>query len=186
MAGLLALSIGACGEEVKTISKEEGSTAAATAAAQTQTQTAAAAGTAAEEPAAEGYYFEASGIRLYPDMDVDTVLASLGECTHYEEESCAAQGMAHFYTFADYEINTYPDGNINRIYYILLKTDNVATAEGVDLSMDKEKVISVYGEDYTEDGRKLYYEKGGMRLSFIFNADDTLASIEYDSIVLEN
>ena len=182
-AGVLVMSLAGCGEEVKTIGGE-GSNAAPTAAqvedaAPVQVQGAAAA-TAAEEP----YCFEISGVSLYPDMDVSTVLDSLGEYSHYEEESCAAQGMAHFYTFADYEINTWPDGDIDRIYYILLKTDNVATKEGVDLSMNKDKIIEVYGDGYQEDGHKLSYEKDGMKLVFILNDDNTIASIEYDSCAL--
>ncbi len=186
-AGVLAMSLAGCGEEVKTIGGDAGNAAAPTAAQTAETAPAAGEGDAAavtETAAPEGYVFEISGVSLYPDMDVSTVLDSLGEYSHYEEESCAAQGMAHFYTFADYEINTWPDGDIDRIYYILLKTDNVKTPEGVDLSMDKEKVISVYGEDYEEDGHKLSYTKGGMKLVFILNDDGTIASIEYDSIAL--
>ena len=188
--GVLVFGLSACGEDVKTIGGDSaGNTQTVAAAAETGTETSAAAGqTDAGAPAdtaeAAGYAFEISGVKLYPDMDVSTVLDSLGEYTHYEEESCAAQGMAHFYTFSDYEINTWPDGDIDRIYYILLKTDNVKTPEGVDLSMDKEKVISVYGEDYEEDGHKLSYSKGGMKLVFILNDDGTIASIEYDSTAL--
>ena len=189
-AGVLAVSLAACGEEVKTIGGgDNGSNApvAATAEAAGAETTPAAdadapAGTTESAPA--GYAFEISGVRLFPDMDVTTVPEALGEYTHYEEESCAAQGMAHFYTFADYEINTWPDGDTDRIYYILLKTDNVATAEGVDLSMNKDKIIEVYGDGYQEDGHKLSYEKGGMKLVFILNDDDTIQSIEYDSCAL--
>ena len=78
----------------------------------------------------------------------------------------------------------YTRKDIDRIYYIQLKTDNVATAEGVDLSMNKDGIISVYGEDYTEDGHKMVYAKGGMELSFILNDDGTINSIEYDSTAL--
>ena len=186
-AGVLAMSLAACGDEVKTIGGSEGNASAPTVAqaAETEAETGSTDTTAAaEQPAAEGYAFEISGVRLYPDMDVSTVLDSLGEYSHYEEESCAAQGMAHFYTFSDYEINTWPDGDIDRIYYILLKTDNVKTPEGVDLSMDKDKIISVYGDGYQEDGHKLFYSKGGMELVFILNDDGTIASIEYDSTAL--
>ncbi|MBR3517564.1 MAG: hypothetical protein IKO10_14775 [Lachnospiraceae bacterium] len=189
-AGVLVMSLAACGEEVKTIGggEADGSAPAATTAADAGAETAPAAeegaGTETVESAATGYTFEISGVQLYPDMDVTTVPEALGEYTHYEEESCAAQGMAHFYTFADYEINTWPDGDIDRIYYILLKTDNVATKEGVDLSMNKDKIIEVYGDGYQEDGHKLSYEKDGMKLVFILNDDNTIASIEYDSCAL--
>ena len=182
-AGMLAFGLAACGDEVKTIGGEAGGSAP-TAATTEEAVPVTEEGAAAEAPAAGGYVFEISGVQLYPDMDITTVPEALGEYSHYEEESCAAQGMAHFYTFADYVINTWPDGDIDRIYYIQLKTDNVATAEGVDLSMNKDGIISVYGEDYTEDGHKMVYAKGGMELSFILNDDGTINSIEYDSTAL--
>ncbi|MBR3307971.1 MAG: hypothetical protein IKI75_12060 [Lachnospiraceae bacterium] len=178
-AAAAAMTLAACGEEVKEIEKKDDTVALQGSGEESVQQT----GSAAEPVSAERYCFEISGVSLTPDMDVATVLGSLGEYSHYEEESCAAQGKAHFYTFADYEINTYPDGSTDRIYYISLKSDNVATAEGVDLSMDKDKVISVYGSDYTENGRMITYEKGGMRLNFVFNDDNTIASIEYLSEV---
>lgn len=133
---------------------------------------------------AKGYSFEVNGVALTPDMDIDTVLDKLGEpVSTFESESCAKQGMAYLYTFADFEIETYPDGDTNRIYYISFLNDNVTTTEGVDLSFSKDAVIEVYGEPTeTTDTTLIYKSKDSdSKLKFIFESDDTMISIEYDS-----
>lgn len=133
---------------------------------------------------AAGYAFEVSGVSLMPDMDIDSVLSQLGEPeTTFESESCAKQGKAYLYTFSDYEVETYPDGETNRVYYISLLNDNVATAEGVDLSYTKDQVIEVYGEPTETKENTLIYKKDGSesKLKFIFESDENMISIEYDS-----
>ena len=67
---------------------------------------------------------------------------------------------------------------------VILKDDTVATAEGVDLSMTKDKVIEVYGNDYQETEGRIAFEKDGMKLCFILDGDN-IAAIEYNSSVLD-
>ena len=133
---------------------------------------------------AGGYAFEANGVTLLPDMDIDTVLDQLGDANSvFESESCARQGTAYLYNYGDYEIETYPDGDVNRIYYISLLTDMVSTPEGVDLSMTKDDVIAKLGEPTETTDNALIYQKDGSdsKLKFIFEDDETMVSIEYDS-----
>lgn len=101
-----------------------------------------------------------------------------------EEPSCAAQGIAKLYTYSSYEIDTYPDGDRDLIASIILKDDNVATSEGVDLSMTRADVVEAYGEDYEEAEGCITYTKDGMKLKFILDGEN-LASIEYNSSVLD-
>ncbi len=132
----------------------------------------------------QGYMFESNGVKIAVDVDMNEIKDSLGEPKSvFEEPSCAAQGTAYLYSYSGYEINTYPDGELNRIAYILLKDDTVATMEGVDLSMTREDVIAAYGDDYEGDDKKISYEKDGMTLNFMFDGD-SIISIEYDSGVL--
>ena len=133
-----------------------------------------------------GYEFSANSVTMTPDMDFAPVLEALGEPQHYYEvKSCAFEGMDKIYTYPSFEITTYPDGSIDRISYINLKDDTVTTAEGVYLSMSKDKVIEIYGDSYTEDAGVMVYEKGGMELKFIFDAD-SLTSIEYATEALKD
>lgn len=137
-----------------------------------------------EAGSTKGYVFESNGVKISVDADMAPIAEALGEPEGYfEEPSCAAQGTARLYTYSGFEIDTYPDGDKDLIACIILKDDTVATPEGVDLSMTKEKVIEVYGEDYEETEGKIAYEKDGMKLCFILEGD-YIVSIEYDSAVL--
>lgn len=128
-----------------------------------------------------GYLFEINGVTLGVDMDMNELLSKLGDAKSvFEAESCAAQGKAYIYSYGSYEIETYPDGEKNRIAYIILKDDTVATQEGIDLSRTRADIIKAYGEAGEESDGRLTYEKGGMKLNFIFNGED-IASIEYVS-----
>lgn len=142
-------------------------------------------GQAEAESLPEGYRFQAGSVTLMPDMDIDTVLAQLGESRSvYEAPSCAGQGVSYLYDYISYEIETYPaEGGVNRIGYIILKDDTVSTSEGVDLSMTKADCIDVYGEPYEEKENKLVYVQGNTKLNFILEGE-YIVSIEYASGVI--
>lgn len=132
----------------------------------------------------KGYVFEVNGIQIGVDMDASTVVSKLGDpVSYFEEPSCAAQGIAKLYTYASYEIDTYPDGDKDLIATIILKDDNVKTAEGIDISKTKADVIAVYGDKYEETAGQIAYVKDGMKLCFILDGDN-IASIEYNSSVV--
>lgn len=134
---------------------------------------------------ARGYYFAVNETAASVDMDIEELLPQLAEAKSvFEAPSCAGEGVDYIYNFSAYEIETYPaaDGK-NRIGFITLKDDTVATAEGIDLSMTKEDVIRVYGEDYEESPNQITYEKDGTKLNFIFQ-EDNIISIEYVSAVV--
>lgn len=137
------------------------------------------------ENSVAGYVFDANGVTVKVDMDMDELATQLGESKSiFEAPSCAGEGISYIYNFTSYEIETYPaaDGK-NLIGFIVLKDDTVATKEGIDLSMTKEDVILTYGEDYEENGSQISYEKDGTKLNFIFE-EDNIISIEYVSPVI--
>ncbi len=128
-----------------------------------------------------GYVFSYEGTEIPVDADVAPIIEVLGEPNSYfESPSCAADGIGKLYTYSDFEIQTYPDGDVDRVLYVLLRTDNVATAEGIDLSSSKEDIVSAYGEPSSEATGAMTYEKNDVSLVFIFD-DESLISIEYDS-----
>lgn len=129
------------------------------------------------------YVFKYNGITMECDGDANAVVDSLGEPdSYFEEPSCAADGIGKYYTYADFEIDTYPDGDNDLIMYIILKTDNVKTPEGIDLSSTKDDVINAYGDNYSETaGGSISYSDGTTILTFIFNADGYVSSIQYSS-----
>ncbi len=138
-------------------------------------------GAAASSKSESGFTFEYEGLEITVDADVAPVIEKLGEPSKYfESPSCAAEGIGKLYTYSDFEIQTYPDGDVDRVLYVRLRTDNVSTKEGVDLSSSKDDIISAYGEPTSEGTGSMTYENNGTSLIFIFDGD-ALSSIEYDS-----
>ena len=166
----IAMGLGAvaCGSsDTKVIESTESNQAASTAS------------TAQSE--SSGYTFSYNGTTIAVDADAAPIIEALGDAKNYfESPSCAAEGIGKLYTYDDFEIQTYPDGDTDRVLYVLLKTDNVSTAEGIDLASSRDDIVAAYGEPTTEETGSMKYEKDGMTLVFIFDGD-SLISIEYDS-----
>ena len=130
---------------------------------------------------AGGYVFHYNDLQIGVDEDAAPIVEKLGEPSQYfESPSCAADGIGKLYTYNDFEIQTYPEGDKDLILYVRLRTDNVATDEGLDLSSTKEDIISAYGNPTAEATGSMTYENNGVSLVFIFDGD-SLSSIEYDS-----
>ncbi len=167
LVATMALSLVACGSSNDTkVIESSGSGEAAT---------------TSESTTSTGYVFTYDGTDIPVDADVAPIIEALGEASQYfESPSCAADGIGKLYTYSDFEIQTYPDGDVDRVLYVLLRTDNVATAEGIDLSSSRDDIIAAYGDPTSEVTGSLTYEKDGMSLVFIFDGD-SLISIEYDS-----
>lgn len=166
MIGAMALSLVACGGSSDTKVIEGGNSSA-----NTSTSTA----------NSTGYVFSYNGIDMPVDSDVAPILEKLGEPKkEFTSPSCAGQGDGHLYTYDDFEIQTYPEGDKDLILYVSLRTDNVATKEGVDLASSKDEILTAYGEPVEESASSLKFEKDGVKLVFIFDGD-SLISIEYDS-----
>ena len=164
---VMALSLVACGGSDTKVIESDSSISSDTASSDSNTST--------------GYVFSYNGIDMPVDSDVAPIIEALGDPDEYfESPSCAADGIGKLYTYSDFQIQTYPDGDQDLILYVLLRTDNVATAEGIDLSSSKDDIIAAYGEATTESSSALQYEKDGMTLQFLFDGD-SLISIEYDS-----
>ncbi len=128
-----------------------------------------------------GYVLTVSGVDIPVDADASGIIEALGEPNSYfEAPSCAAQGIGKHYTYNDFEIETYPDGETDRILYVMLKSDAVSTAEGINLSSSRDDVKNTYGEPLEDTEKSLTYQKGDMKLKFIFDGEKII-SIEYDS-----
>ena len=133
------------------------------------------------EEASGGYVFSYKGTDISVDADATGILEALGEANSYfESPSCAAQGIDKLYTYNDFELETYPDGDIDRGLYVRLKSDAVSTQEGITTSSTKDEIKEAYGEPTSEVSGNMVYEKGDMKLKFIFDGD-SVVSIEYDS-----
>ena len=134
------------------------------------------------DASSEAYVFNYQGTEIPVDADAAPIVEKLGEpSSYFESESCAAQGIGKLYTYGDFEFETYPDGDTDRILYVMLKSDAVSTQEGISLANSKEDVIATYGTPDQERTGAVNYLLGEMTLKFIFDGDDMI-SIEYDSL----
>lgn len=177
---LMLAGLTACGEDTKVI--ESAGTS------QVQTQVIGGADGATEiklEDENGGWAFQTGEAVITPDMDAASIVDLLGEPkSYFEAASCAFEGLDKIYTYTSFEIETYPQGEVDRIKSIVLKDDTVSTAEGISIGDGGEKVREIYGTPTEEDTGKLVYQKDQMKLVFVVN-NGAVASIEYDSMVME-
>lgn len=132
-------------------------------------------------PAEEGktYTFTSGTTKIAINAEAAPVLASLGEWRDYAESaSCAFEGLDKVYTYAGFEIQTYPSGEKDFVYMIILQDDTVATEKGIRIGATKDAVLTAYGTPDGESATALTYNGKGMYLQFILR-DGTVTSIQY-------
>lgn len=134
---------------------------------------------------AKGYVFSFNGTDVVIDAKADDIIASLGEpASYYEAASCAFNGLDKIYTYASFEVDTYPQDDADYISGVILKDDTVETQEGIYIGQTMQDMIDTYGDGYSDEDGMYVYKKDGMKLCFIVN-DDSIVSIKYLSTVLD-
>lgn len=134
----------------------------------------------------KGYLFGISdGVSIgMDDIFDETVMEKLGEPVEYfEAASCAFNGLDKTYTYEHFIVYTYPMDDKDYVYSIVLIDDKVSTSEGAKINMKKSEIEEIYGNDYKEDGNAIIFEKEGMFLYFMLDAD-VVTSVQYNSSVL--
>lgn len=133
----------------------------------------------------KGYVFQYQDVKVSVDENMKPILEKLGEpVSYFEAASCAFEGLDKIYTYNDFEIDTYPQGEEDYVSAIILKNDVITTAEGIYIGCSKNDVTAAYGTDYREEGSMFVYEKDGMKLCFLFD-NEIVTSIQYFSTVLD-
>lgn len=129
------------------------------------------------------FVFTYEGMELSVNEDIESVVEKLGEpVSYYEAASCAFEGLDKIYTYASFQLDTYPQDGKDMLASIYFKDDLVQTTEGISLYMTKDDMIKAYGEASTVNDNEYIYEKGNGRLRFILK-DDEIISIEYQTKV---
>jgi len=133
----------------------------------------------------KGFVFISGDVQIVIDAEAETIVEALGKPkSYFEAASCAFEGLDKIYTYPGFEVNTYPLKDVDYISSVILKDDTVATPEGLAIGDSKDKIEELYGNDCTVDNNLIVYERGEMKLRIILK-DDTIASIEYVSNILE-
>ena len=128
------------------------------------------------------YVFETIGTTIKLNEETSSILNGLGkEIEYYEAKSCAFDGMDKTYTYAGFQLLTYPKDDKDYVSSVVLKDYTVSTKEGVFIGDAKSKVEETYGTDYTDKNGAYVYTKGKSTLEFIFDGD-SVSSITYTAI----
>lgn len=116
-----------------------------------------------------GFAFVYNNVKITPNDLVDPLIAALGsEYTYYESPSCAYIGLDKCYVYKGFSIYTYPDDNgVDHVLQVMLTDDSLSTPEGLIIGDTAQKVMELYGENYTESGGSYAYTSGKTTLMII-------------------
>lgn len=132
-----------------------------------------------KKTASSKYVFSYYGIEMPIGEDASAIVDSLGEpISYFEAESCAFDGIDKTYTYSEFVLITYPDGDTDRVSTIRLTSDTVSTPEGVELGSSLDDVVAAYGDGYVQDVNSYIYTDGNCKLMFVIT-DDVVTSITY-------
>ena len=119
------------------------------------------------------------------------LLKKLGDNYHYSEAmSCAYDGMDKIFSYEEYDVYTYPDGDIDRVSEISIYTADAATTKGLKVGDSVERMEELYGAGYVQRGITLVYEiptqiEGAQSASlFVVAQDGVIESISITAEIL--
>ncbi len=130
------------------------------------------------------YTFETDdGVVIAMDQDVSEVLARLGRAeSYYEAESSSRQGKEKVFTYAGFELSTYPSGGSDYVKSIWFLDQETVTPEGIHIGSAIDEMKEAYGDGYTEENGKYEYVSEDGILAF-YTKKDTVSGIEYKSAI---
>lgn len=126
------------------------------------------------------YSFVHNNVKITPNDLVDPLITALGtNYTYYESPSCAYIGMDKCYLYQGFSIYTYPDDKgVDHVLQVILTDDSLSTPEGLIIGDTAQRVVELYGSNYTESDGSYAYTLGKTRLMIIMK-NDRVQSIQY-------
>ena len=129
------------------------------------------------------YSFTYGQTKMTMHQDAAPILAALGEPKSYtEEESCAFNGLDKTYYYGSFYLQTYPQGDADKVYCIWLVDDSVTTEEGVFIGSTQAQVSKAYGDE-SYNGSNAYVMKTDNCILTIILENGTVNSIQYIAVV---
>ena len=96
---------------------------------------------------------------FYCGDDVTAILEKLGDDYEYSEAmSCAYDGMDKIFSYDDYDIYTYPDGDIDRVSEITIYSKEDSTTKGLKVGDSLDRAKELYGQNPAIRGLMHVYE----------------------------
>lgn len=185
LALVMICALAACGDS-EPAKATEAAAPAANNSSNTATEAPAAAEASTEETSAiaagEAHTFTYGSTKIAMNDDTAPIVAALGEPKSYtEEESCAFEGLSKTYYFGSFYLETYPDGDTDRVYCVWLVDDSVATEEGIYIGSTQEQVEKAYGAEWF-NGKNAYIVRTGDCILTIILENGTVNSIQYTAV----
>lgn len=152
---------------------------------ETQGQTAAQVADSAEaqtETQTQKYEFRFGETVIAMGAEAAGIIEALGNPSYtFERDSCAYQGKNKVYTYAAFEVCTYPVNNKDCVESVYLFDPAAATPEGIRIGSSKKEVLDAYGDAYNADEAAFgtyAYSSGNTQLK-IYTTNDIVDGIEY-------
>ncbi len=98
-----------------------------------------------------------------------------------EAQSCYGNGYDKLYTYAGFEITTYPDANGNGefVSVLVLTDDTVVTGLGLKVGMTQSRMVELYGADFVQRGKSCVYTLEKDVTLWVDIDEDTITRIEF-------
>ncbi len=127
------------------------------------------------------YYLTYDSVDIKLGTFFSNIIATLGQYNNVrEEESSQSEGTSSIYEFDSFEIETYFDNNIEKVYSIAITSDEQLTNEGIKIGDNIETMKNIYGLNYTNPIENIFiYETGNSNISFITENDIIIGIIYY-------
>jgi len=122
------------------------------------------------------FAFTYNGVKLVPCAAFDASVLPPAMATT-TIPSCAFSGTDNVYTYDTVEIIAYDEGQGEHLYSVYLLDPNTPTDEGLRLGDTVERMIEIYGENYTKTGNEYAYYRGDTIL-VILTKNGIINSIE--------
>lgn len=126
-------------------------------------------------------YRHTNGVIMHPHDSMRQISEMMGDAKDFRE-SGEGEKRTQTYVYDGVQIVTYADNSANYIYQITLTDATVATLKGIKIGDPVEKVVEVYGEDFTYSGSGYKYTKGLSNLVFGYT-NGIVSSIKYTAII---
>ncbi len=122
-------------------------------------------------------------IDLKPGTFFNNILVTLGYYNNHRlEPSNYYEGDADIYEYDTFEVETYYDSNIEKIYSVRITSDNQPTNENIKIGNTKNDMIKTYGKEYENVEDKIFiYKLSNTNLSFTIENDIIIEIVYYVS-----
>ncbi len=129
------------------------------------------------------YYATYNSIDLKPGTLFNNVLITLGDYNDIRvEPSSKDNSEANIYSYDDFEIETYVEETVEKIYLIRITSSSFPTNEGIKIGDSKSQMISIYGNNYTNIEDEIFiYNISNTNISFTIENDIIIGIVYYKS-----